>query len=103
MCFRNLLGFWYSACVRTTVPEPAILAKASRTRLGETCRDSYSYPTRGYRSGGNSNLLSARMSRSGESLSPQREREECSVVGSTRSSGESVGALGRNVNSPRRV
>jgi len=28
------------------------------------------------------------MSRSGESLSPQREREECSVVGLTRSSGE---------------
>jgi len=38
--------------VRKTVPKPAILAQASRARLGETCRDSYSYPTRGYRSGG---------------------------------------------------
>jgi len=40
------------------------------------------------RSGEDSIFLSERESRSGESISPQREREECSVVGLTRSSGE---------------
>jgi len=36
------------------------------------------------------------MSRSGESLSPKREREECSVVGLTRSSGERFDFLGES-------
>jgi len=52
VCFGSVLGFWRSACVRETVPEPAILDKASQARLGEICKDSYSYPTRGYRLGG---------------------------------------------------
>jgi len=48
------------------------------------------------------------MSRSGESLSPKREDEECSVVGLTRSSGESFDVLGETwtrpgeCNSPKR-
>jgi len=36
------------------------------------------------------------MSRSSESLSPKREREECLVVGVTRSSSESVEFLGES-------
>jgi len=43
--------------------------------------------------GGNSNLLSERMSRSGKSLSPKREQEECSIVGLTRSLGKSFDVL----------
>ncbi|QCE02994.1 hypothetical protein DEO72_LG8g1011 [Vigna unguiculata] len=70
---------------------------ASQTRLGEICKDSYRTLLEviaqakdfGFgREAGIPIFLSERMSRSGESLSPKREREECSVVGLTRSSGE---------------
>jgi len=43
VCFGSVLGLWCSACVRETVPEPAILAHASQARLGEICRDSYPF------------------------------------------------------------
>ncbi|QCE04054.1 hypothetical protein DEO72_LG8g2087 [Vigna unguiculata] len=91
------------ACVHEIVPEPAILAQASQTRLGEICKDSYrtlleviaqakdfgfGREVISLRRAGIPIFLSERMSRSGESLSPKREREECSVVGLTRSSGE---------------
>ena len=46
------------------------------------------------RSGRNPNLLSESMSRSGESLSPKRECEECSIVVLTGSSGERFDVLG---------
>ncbi|QCE10922.1 hypothetical protein DEO72_LG10g2155 [Vigna unguiculata] len=52
VCFGSVLGFWCSACVRGTVPEPAILAQASQACLGEICKDLYSYHTQGYRPGG---------------------------------------------------
>jgi len=42
---------WCSACMRKTVSEPAILALAGGTRLGETCKDSNYYSTRGSHSG----------------------------------------------------
>ena len=45
------LGSLVQCLWRKTVSEPAILARAGGTRLGETCRDSYSHPTRGSRSG----------------------------------------------------
>ncbi|QCD83398.1 hypothetical protein DEO72_LG2g3742 [Vigna unguiculata] len=41
----------YGVCTMLFLSEPAILAQADGTRLGETCRDSYSYPTRGSRLG----------------------------------------------------
>jgi len=49
--WERIWVLWCSACVRKTVLELAILAQAGGTCLGETCRDSYSYPTRGSRSG----------------------------------------------------
>jgi len=45
------MGFWCSTGVRKTVLKSASLAQASLARLGETCRDSHSYLTRGSRSG----------------------------------------------------
>jgi len=48
------------------LPEPTILAQASQARLGEIYREDFRF----------------------ETLSPKREREECSIVGLTRSSGE---------------
>ena len=40
-----------SVCVHETVPESAILAQASQTRLGEISRDSNNVVARAFRSG----------------------------------------------------
>ncbi|QCD89920.1 hypothetical protein DEO72_LG4g872 [Vigna unguiculata] len=91
-----VLSLWCIVCVRESVPEPAILALASKARLGEIYRDSYPFVCSRLslrrRMFGlderSSRLGDERVSRSGESLSPKREREECFDGSLTRSPGE---------------